>query len=168
MALQLLFMAGPNLVSYSGRHDKMPAGRDRDLFIPPPNLLIADDDAVFRDTLRDVFEPRGFRTLTASDGDEALEIVRRQSVHLLLTDLHMPRMDGLEMLHRVKQLRVPIPCILLSADVDEDIELAARQVDAVSILHKPIRFHEVTRAVGQAMLQAYGWAEADCRDNRSP
>jgi CheY-like chemotaxis protein len=132
-----------------------------DMLITPPSLLIADDDIALRDTLCGVFEPRGFRTLAAADGDEALEIVRRESVHLVMTDLHMPRMNGLEVLRRFKQLRLTIPSILLSGDLDETIEKAARQADAVSVLHKPVRVDEVTRVVRQAMWQAYGWTDQE-------
>lgn len=131
------------------------------MLITLPNLLIADDDTAFRETLCGVFETRGFRTLAASDGDEALEIVRQEAVHVLLTDMHMPRMDGLEMLRRVKRLRRTIPSILLSGDVDEKLERAARQADAISVLHKPVRFEDVTRVVRQAMWQAYGWSDND-------
>ena len=45
------------------------------MLVTPPSLLITDDDSDFRETLRGVFEPRGFRTLLAGDGEEALEIV---------------------------------------------------------------------------------------------
>ncbi len=48
-----------------------------------PTLLITDDDRDFRETLQNVFEPRGFRTLLAGDGKEALDVVQSQDVHLL-------------------------------------------------------------------------------------
>ena len=56
-----------------------------------PSILITDDDLDFRETLRFVFEPRGFRTLLAGDGEEALEIMRGEQVHLVLLDVHMPQ-----------------------------------------------------------------------------
>ena len=63
-----------------------------------PSLLITDDDSDFRETLQVVFEPQGFRTLLAGDGEEALHIVRHEEVHLLLLDMHMPKLTGLETL----------------------------------------------------------------------
>ncbi|HEX4148772.1 MAG TPA: response regulator, partial [Pirellulales bacterium] len=56
------------------------------------SILITDDDPSFRETLRSVFEPRGFRTLLAGDGEEALRIVERDEIHLVLLDMHMPRL----------------------------------------------------------------------------
>ena len=67
-----------------------------------PSLLITDDDADFRETLGDIFERRGFRILLAPDGEEALQIAVREPVHLLVTDLHMPRLSGLETIRRMR------------------------------------------------------------------
>jgi CheY-like chemotaxis protein len=63
-----------------------------------PSILITDDDRGFRETLRGVFEPEGFQTLLAEDGAQAIDIVRSFDVHLLLLDMHMPRLTGLETL----------------------------------------------------------------------
>src|SRR5690348_6461723 len=54
------------------------------------SILIADDDTSCRQALRDIMEPEGFRTLLASSGEEALDIVREADVHLALLDMHMP------------------------------------------------------------------------------
>ena len=68
------------------------------MLIETPSLLITDDDPGFRETLRVVFEPRGFRTLLAGDGEEALQIVHQEQVHVVLLDVHMPKLTGLETL----------------------------------------------------------------------
>ncbi len=124
-------------------------------------MLITDDDSAFRETLRNAFTPRGFRTLLAGDGDEALEIVRHQSVHLLLTDMHMPRISGLEIIRQIRQSRLLLPCILISAGVDDGLLAKARDVEAFSILSKPVRFQEVMRTVREAMEQTYGWTAGE-------
>jgi CheY-like chemotaxis protein len=127
--------------------------------LEPPSLLITDDDRDFRETLRGVFEPRGFRTLLAADGDEALDIVQRQPVHLALLDMHMPRLSGLETIRRIRQMRLDIvlPCILISAALDDAIEEEARRQRAFSVLSKPIRLREITGLVQQALMQTYDW-----------
>jgi CheY-like chemotaxis protein len=119
-----------------------------------PSLLITDDDAGFRETLRSVFEPR-FRTLLASDGEEALQIVRSQPVHLVLVDMHMPRLTGLEVLRRLRQLQVRVPCILLSGNLDEQLIRQARQANAFSVLSKPVTRQRITWTVEQAMRVTY-------------
>ncbi len=131
------------------------------MFVSPPIMLITDDDGAFRETLRSAFAPHGFHTLTAGDGDEALEIVRRESVHLLLTDMHMPRMSGLEIIRQIRRSRLVIPCILISGGVDDGLVEEARDVDAFSILRKPVRFPDVISVVRRAMEVTYGWTTGD-------
>ena len=103
-----------------------------------PSLLITDDDQDFRETLQAVFEPRGFRTLLAADGEEAVDIVRSNKVHLVLCDMHMPKMTGLEAIRTVHQMFKDLPCILMSADLDEDIVREAKSVQVFSVLPKPV------------------------------
>jgi len=121
-----------------------------------PSLLITDDDRDFRETLRSLFEPR-FRTLVAGDGEEALDIVRSQEVHLLLLDMHMPKLTGLETLRRVKQFKSRLPCILLSAGLDEAIIRQAQLAQAFSVLSKPISRQQLTSTVDDAMKRIYNW-----------
>jgi two-component system chemotaxis response regulator CheY len=127
------------------------------MLLKTPSLLITDDDRDFRETLRDVFEPRGFRTLLASDGEQALRIASNEPVHLLVTDMHMPRLSGLETIHRLRQLCVSVPCILLSAQLDERITEEARQAAVFRFLPKPVSFRDLTDVVTQAMRSAYNW-----------
>lgn len=127
------------------------------MYLETPSLLITDDDRDFRETLRGVFEPRGFRTFLAGDGEEALQIVHREEVHLALMDMHMPKLTGLETIRRVQQMRAVLPWILISAALDEATAQEARAIDAFSVLAKPIRFAEITGIVARAMRQIYNW-----------
>lgn len=70
-----------------------------------PRLLITDDDRDFRETLAGVLTDRGFETLQAGDGEEALSILARQEVHLLLLDMQMPRLSGIDTIERIQGLR---------------------------------------------------------------
>ena len=127
------------------------------MYLQVPSLLITDDDRDFRETLRGVFEPRGFRTLLAGNGQEALDIVQREPVHLMLLDMHMPRLTGLETIRRVKALRSVLPCILISGALDEQIMEEARAAEAFSVLSKPVSFSEITGTVDAALRVAYDW-----------
>ncbi len=124
-----------------------------------PSLLIADDDRDFRATLVDVLRGQGFDTLEAADGEEALDVMHRQPVHLLLLDMHMPRLSGLETIHRLRQLEleVVVPWILISAALDDAIVAEARAAAAFSILPKPLRLPQLTGAVHDALRQIYNW-----------
>ncbi len=125
--------------------------------VKSPSILITDDDHDFRETLRIVFEPRGFHTLLAGDGEEALEILRDQEVHLLLLDMHMPRLSGLETIRRVKQFKSLLPCILLSAGLDELLIQEAQRAEAFWVLSKPVSRQQITTVVDLALRRTYNW-----------
>lgn len=127
------------------------------MLVEHPSLLIADDDRDFRDTLCSLFEFRGFHTLPAGDGEEALRIILREAVHIVLLDMHMPKLTGLETIRRVKQVREVLPCILISAEMDERLAQEARSAQAFSVLAKPVRSAELTRTINQALESVYGW-----------
>jgi len=108
--------------------------------IEMPSLLITDDDPGFRETLRVVFEPKGLRIYLAGDGEEALEIVHREQVHVVLLDMHMPKLTGLETLRQLKQFRALLPCILLSAQLDDSIVEQARLAMPIRSSRKRLQF----------------------------
>ncbi len=121
-----------------------------------PSILITDDDQDFRETLGQVLEPRGFRTMLANDGQQALDIVRTEQVHVLLLDMHMPRLTGLETLRLVKEIKAQLPCILLSGLLDDEIRREAEEAQAFSVLAKPISGIAVTTEIELAISSAYG------------
>jgi CheY-like chemotaxis protein len=127
------------------------------MVIEAPSLLITDDDDAFRETLQDLLEPLGVRTLLASDGEEALRIIRSHVVHVALFDMHMPRLTGLETMRLVKQFKALLPCILLSGGLDELIIEEARRQHAFSVLAKPVTRRQLTGTVRLALERTYNW-----------
>jgi CheY-like chemotaxis protein len=127
------------------------------MLLETPSLLITDDDPGYRETLRVVFEPRGFRTILAGDGEEALRIVHSQTVHLVLLDMHMPRLTGLETLRLLKEFRAMLPCILLSAQLDDLIIEQARRAHADFVLAKTVTIGQITNTVRQSLQRTYAW-----------
>lgn len=123
-----------------------------------PQLLITDDDRDFRDSLAEALARRGFGLLLASDGCEAIEIIREQPVHLMLVDMHMPRLSGLETLASLRKLQIPTPCILMSAALDERIVDEAEQLSTATILSKPFSLQTITQAIRHILFDRYGWA----------
>ena len=122
-----------------------------------PTILITDDDRAFRETLREVFAPRGFDTLLAGDGDEALQIVRHNRIHVVLLDMHMPRRTGLETIQAVREVDAELPCILISGGLDEHLRRQAEAADVFGILEKPVRLDAVTSVVAQAFQRRWDW-----------
>jgi len=123
-----------------------------------PKLLITDDDRALRETLAGALAERGFATLMAADGQEAVEIVRREEVHLLIVDLQMPRMNGLDAIRAVRELRdPPLPWVLMSAAINAEVRRQAEAFQVFSILEKPIRFAHIAGTIRDALRSAYHW-----------
>jgi DNA-binding NtrC family response regulator len=119
-------------------------------------ILITDDDTGCREALREIMEPQGFRTLLASSGEEAVDIVREEPIHLALLDMHLPHMTGLEAVQLMHQINAILPCILVTADADARLMRQAIQAHAYSVIHKPISKGVVLYTVVRALVRAYG------------
>jgi two-component system, response regulator PdtaR len=120
------------------------------------SILIADDDGRCREALRDIMEPEGFRTLLASSGEEALDIVQRRPVHLVLLDMHMRTLTGLETLQLVRQINALLPAILITADANESLLRQACQAHVYSVIPKPVSKNVVLYTVVRALARSYG------------
>ena len=95
------------------------------------SLLITDDDASCRDSLRDVFELKGYTTYLASCGREAVKIARSEELHLLILDAHLPDYSGLETFKIIRsEIRVAIPCIFMSGDITRELQIDLISADA--------------------------------------
>ena len=120
------------------------------------SILIADDDGNCREALREIMEPEGFRTLLASSGEEALDIVRSATVHLALLDMHMPTLTGLETLQLVRQINAVLPAILVTGDASESVIRQACQARVYSVIPKPVSKNVVLYTVVRALARSYG------------
>ena len=122
---------------------------------PTFSILVTDDDRGSRDTLAQMLKDRGFSTITATSGEEAIEIVRVETIHLVFFDMHMPRMTGLEALQQVRLFNEILPAILVTADATREVIRQALQAHVYSVLPKPVNksvlLHTLSRALGQAM-----------------
>lgn len=128
----------------------------RTIKMKPYSILITDDDPGCREILRDIVEPEGYRTLLAASGEEAVDIVREEPVHLALLDMHLPRMSGLETLQVVHQINAVLPCILVTADANEVLIRQAFSARAFSVIPKPVSKNVVLYLVVRALIRAYG------------
>jgi len=120
------------------------------------SILIADDDGRCREALRDIVEPEGFRTVEAATGEEALDIVRTGVVHLIMLDLHMPALTGLEVLQLARQLNLMLPAILVTGDPSQEVIRRAYQAQAFSVIPKPVSKNVVLYTVVRAFSRFYG------------
>src|SRR3954447_15023723 len=121
----------------------------------PYSVLITDDDRDSRETLRDIVEPQGFHTLLASCGEEAIEIVQHEPVHVVLLDMYMPTLTGLETMRMVRQVNAGLPCILVTADATDELIRQAMLLHAYSVIPKPVSKNVVLYTVVRALGRTY-------------
>jgi two-component system chemotaxis response regulator CheY len=117
----------------------------------PYSILITDDDRDCRESLRDIVEPQGYRTVLATCGEEAVEIVQAQVIHAVLLDMHMPTLTGLDTLRLVRQINMLLPCILVTADATDGLIRQALNEHAYSVIPKPVNKHLVLHTVVRAL-----------------
>ena len=121
------------------------------------SILIADDDRGNREALGEALENRGFRTVLAEDGSRAIELVQVDLVHLVLFDMHMPRLTGLEAFAVIREtLDRALPAVLMTADATNDLIRRAFQAQVFSVIPKPVNLNIVLNTLTRALAKAYG------------
>jgi DNA-binding NtrC family response regulator len=101
-------------------------------------VLIVEDEAHARNGLTELVASWGFRAESAADGVEGLERVRQWSPGIVVTDLKMPRMDGMELLARIKELDQPVVVVMLTAQGSIESAVEAMRMGAYDYLPKPV------------------------------
>lgn len=123
---------------------------------PSASILVVDDELVLRDNVRQLLEETGYRVLTATDGVEALAVMKAQPVDLVVTDIAMPRMNGYELYARIREnpAWATIPCVSLSARaLDSDIRYG-KQLGVDDYLVKPFQLEDLLAAVEGKLRRA--------------
>jgi DNA-binding response OmpR family regulator len=113
-------------------------------------ILIVDDEVEFADAFAERLRLRGFNTHIAYGGEQALEIVDQGAVKIMVLDLRMPGMGGLEVLRRVKRTHPEVEVIILSGHGSEIDEAYGRSLGAFAYLRKPADIGDILEAVKRA------------------
>src|SRR5512145_899903 len=128
------------------------------------NVLVVDDEKPLRDFVRRNLEVRGYKVLTASNGLEAMAIFKNENIQLVIMDLMMPHMDGLETTRRMRQ-DSHVPIIILTAMGEEADKVRAFDLGADDYLTKPFGVGELLGRV-KAVLRRADWSEPASHDER--
>jgi len=115
-------------------------------------LLIVDDQAGIRILLTEVFGAEGYETFQAANGKDALAIVREHSPDLVLLDMKIPGMDGLEILKQIKEIDRDIKVIMMTAYGELDIIRQATELGALMNFTKPFDIDELRLAVNAQLI----------------
>ena len=119
-------------------------------------LLVVDDERGMRDTLLDILEERGYRVDVAGDGVQALEAIGTEAYDLVLMDIVMPRMNGVEVLRQLKQMGNDVTVIMMTAYAVQDLIEEALREGVYRVLYKPLDIEEVLRLIGEATSRGNG------------
>lgn len=114
-------------------------------------ILIVDDQNGIRVLLVEVFSVEGYHTFQASNGKLALEIVRKESPDLVLLDMKIPGMDGLDILKHIKQIDPSIKVIMMTAYGELDMIKEATDLGALTHFTKPFDIDELRIAVNNEL-----------------
>ena len=118
---------------------------------PRAVILIVDDDAAMRDYLRDELEHEGFRVLTAEGGRAGVERVKQGGVDLVVSDVKMPELDGLDLLREVRAVEPSPYVITITAFGSIDTAIRAVKLGAYDYVTKPFEFDQLLLTIEKAL-----------------
>ncbi|MFN3395327.1 MAG: sigma-54-dependent transcriptional regulator [Thermodesulfovibrionales bacterium] len=127
-----------------------------------PVILVVDDEEGIRETLSEILEDEGYQVISASTGEEAINIFKMESPDLVFLDIWLPGMDGIETLREIKNLRRDVPVIMISGHGTIEIAIKAIQMGACDFIEKPLSLDRIVVSSSKAL--ALGRLERENRD----
>ena len=116
-------------------------------------ILIVDDDAAHLKMLTAVLMDQDYQISRACNGEEAIAAVEEQFFDLILMDIHMPKVSGLETLVEIKSYNLNIPVILMSAFATVEYVAEAQKRGAIDFLTKPLDLDDIMNSINKALAQ---------------
>ncbi len=129
-------------------------------------LLIIEDDPEMRFLLEDFLKSEGYEADSAHDGLEALAKLAQESFDLLITDIRMPGLNGLDILSAVKKFQFAMPVIVITAFGGEEVHRRSMARGADGYLEKPVHFHKLTSLIHD-LISSKEEMEAGCGKDRT-
>jgi DNA-binding response OmpR family regulator len=120
-------------------------------------ILVVDDERFFREAIDDVLGNEGLDITLAESGSQALELAADASLGVVVLDIRMPELDGIQVLARLREIRPSLRVIMLSASTDQELVLEALRLGACDYLAKPLHDEELVLSVRRA-LESYSVA----------
>lgn len=117
-------------------------------------ILVVDDDPAICDTVEDALHLAGHSTIRATNGDVALEIIRRENVALVVLDVNMPKVGGFDVLRRLRALKDQTPVILLTARDDRHDVIEGFRVGADDYVTKPFGLEELLLRIAAVLRRS--------------
>jgi DNA-binding response OmpR family regulator len=112
-----------------------------------PRVLIVDDEPDAVELLKEFLAAKGYDTMTASNGEDAIRLVKAERPHLILLDVRMPKMNGLEVLRQVRQIDQEVGVIIVTAVDEEETGRQALKLGAFDYIVKPLDLDYLERSL---------------------
>jgi two-component system nitrogen regulation response regulator NtrX len=113
-------------------------------------ILVIDDEPGIRATVKDILEDEGYHTLTAEDGPMGLDVLQRESVEVVILDVWLPRMGGIDVLKAIKADHPAVETIVVSGHASIDMAVNAVKLGAFDFIEKPLSIERLVTAVRNA------------------
>ena len=117
-------------------------------------IMVVDDEKTCREGLARIIGKMGYNTITAKGGKEAISIMEKEPAHIVITDMKMPGMDGIELLKMIKSCWSNTGVIILTAYGEAKSYLEAKDAGVFEYLNKPLRIHELGVIIKRLLAQA--------------
>ena len=117
------------------------------------SVLIVDDDPTIRKVLEDYLNALGFEILHATDGYTGWDLYQKHRPGLVITDIFMPGMTGVELLEKIKAGEKPAPVVMISGAHLSEVEIKMQQDRADGFLDKPYMFWQLKELIGKLLPQ---------------
>jgi type II secretory ATPase GspE/PulE/Tfp pilus assembly ATPase PilB-like protein/CheY-like chemotaxis protein len=135
----------------AGEAADVKAGAGPAALMEQASILVVEDDQDTRELLDRLLSRAGYRVIQASDGGEALLKLGREAMDLILSDIHMPSLDGLKLLEIAQLHGLEVPIILLTAEPSPEAEARGREMGAADYLRKPIKKDLLLESIRKAL-----------------
>ena len=112
-------------------------------------VLVVDDDEHVRDVLTAAIQTKQRDVLSAASGEEALEVAKKHDVDLVLLDLSMPGMNGVETFRELHALRPGLPVVIVTGYPDSDLMARALEIGPFTVISKPVDLGQIQKTVDQ-------------------
>ncbi len=119
--------------------------------MPKPKILIVDDEYLIRWSLSENLQKEGYRCVTAETGEEGLETFRAEAPDLVLLDIKLPGIDGIQVLQQIKEVDQETPVIMITATTQVDVAVKAMKLGAYDYVSKPFDLTEIQTKVRHAL-----------------
>ena len=132
------------------------------------SILVVDDDENIRMVLRQSLEKEGYRVSTAKSAEEALNTLQRSFFHVVITDIMMAEMSGVELLLKIKEMNSMMQIFVMTSHSTLPNVIQCMQGGAYDFFEKPLKIEDILVSLGEATRRAVRWSSLYSRHSLSP